>query len=431
MSELTDYGATPARDVIDLNQVRDEQAEDNHSDDKPKSLKLTGFDVPLSRDIPKRPWVYGRSYLGGVVSGTIAPGGAGKSSVTLAEAIAMASMPNDMDQTHSFLNKWTKRGLRVCYLNLEDPMTEQKRRAAAIIDKFGIDRNVIRERLLISDSVSFGLCFAEMDGGRAVVSVDLERLEKAISKNNIDVVVIDPFVSAHNVSENDNGAIDTVIKAIGGTARRTGAAIHLVHHVTKLRGDTLSQDSARGASAFVDGLRALRGIVKMTQTEAENAGLQSPQGYIRAEDMKTNYVQAEKGDWYHLQSFELENGDWVGVPVPWKYPDALDDFDGSQAKEIILAIQAAQPVRKDPQTHGEWAGTFIGEVMGWDVPDGRTKPKERTPEQCEALAKAKRALRAWETSGTLIEGEMKHPTKSNKTVKTYSVDPDKIPCATT
>ena len=242
--------------------------------------------------------------------------------------------------------------------------------ARAVIENYGLDAGALSGRLLIADSESFGLSLIEMHGGQAVLQLDVQRLEATINALGIDVVIIDPFVSAHSVSENDNGAIDKAIKALGRVARSTGACIHLVHHVAQLRGDALSQDSARGASAFVDGLRALRGVVRMTQSEAEGAGLQSPDGYIRAESMKSNYAKPEKGDWYHLKSRTLGNGESVGVPIPWKYPDAMDAFDVSEVREIMFAIQAAQPVRIGPQTHGEWAGIIIGEVMGWDVPDG-------------------------------------------------------------
>ena len=287
------------------------------------------------------------------------------------------------------------------------------------------------ERLLIADSASFGLSLIEMYGGQAVLQVDVERLEATIKTLGIDVVIIDPFVSVHSVSENDNGAIDKAIKALARVARATGACIHLVHHVAKLRGDTLSQDSARGASAFVDGLRALRGVVRMTQSEAEGAGLQSPDGYIRAESMKANYAKPEKGDWYHLQSHTLGNGESVGVPIPWKYPDAMDAFDTNQVRQIMFAVQEAEPVRLDPQTRGEWIGTIIGEVMDWNVPDGAIKKDARTSEQSINLAAVKRAVNAWEASGLLVKVKIPHPDRSNREVAAYTVEPERIPDATT
>ena len=422
------------RDIIDTSPklVEPFTKQSSQSSSEPaEPFKLKGFNVRPSNEIPRRRWLYGDAYLGGTVTGTIAPGGAGKSVLTLAEAIAIAAMPSEGQQTHSLLGKWTKRGLRVAYLNLEDDADEQERRAAAVIETYELDAGALHERLLRADSASFGLSLIEMNGGQAVLQPDIEKLEATIKANSIDVLIVDPFVSIHSVSENDNGAIDKAIKALGRVARSTGACIHLVHHVAKLRGDSLSQDSARGASAFVDGLRALRGVVKMTQSEAEGAGLQSPDGYIRAESMKANYAKPEKGDWYYLKSHTLGNGESVGVPVPWKYPDAMDAFSASDVRAIMLAVQATEHVRADPQTHGEWIGTVIGEIMGWDVPDGSTKKDKHTTKQALNLAAVKRAISAWTASGLLIASKIQNPDRSNRKAKVYTVDPERIPDATT
>src|SRR5262249_15203889 len=49
------------------------------------------FDIA---SIPPREWLYGRHYQRGVVSGTVAPGGRGKSSLVMVEAVAMATCRN-------------------------------------------------------------------------------------------------------------------------------------------------------------------------------------------------------------------------------------------------------------------------------------------------------------------------------------------------
>jgi len=433
LSEVSGDSSLP-RDIIDTSQkwIGPFIKQSIQSSDGPaEPFKLKGFTVRPSSEIPCRRWLYGDTYLAGAVTGTIAPGGAGKSVLTLAEAIAIAAMPSNGEQMHSLLGKWTRRGLKVAYLNLEDDAEEQERRAAAVIENYDLDASILPERLLIADSDSFGLSLIEMSDGQAVLQPDIEKLEATIKANSVDVLIIDPFVSTHSVGENDNVAIDKAIKALGRVARSTGACIHLVHHVAKLRGDTLTQDSARGASAFVDGLRALRGVVRMTQSEAEGAGLQSLDGYIRAESMKANYAKPEKGDWYHLKSHTLGNGESVGVPLPWKYPDAMDVFDAAEARQAILAIQEAQPVRIDPQTHGEWVGTIVGEVMGWDVPDGSIKKAARTSKQSTDLAKVKRVISAWEASGLLIRRKIPNPKRAKRAMTVYTVDPERIPDATT
>ena len=97
----------------------------------------------------------------------------------------------------------------------------------------------------------------------------------------------------------------------------------------------------------------------------------------------------------------------------------------------MFAVQEAEPVRLDPQTRGEWIGTIIGEVMDWNVPDGAIKKDARTSEQSINLAAVKRAVNAWEASGLLVKVKIPHPDRSNREVAAYTVEPERIPDATT
>ena len=57
-----------------------------------------------------------------------------------------------------------------------------------------------------------------------------------IKEHAIDVLVVDPFVSCHEVFENDNPAIDMVAKEWSRVAELGSCAIHLVHHTRKAAG---------------------------------------------------------------------------------------------------------------------------------------------------------------------------------------------------
>src|SRR5262249_60949417 len=65
------------------------------------------------------------------VGGTVAPGGTGKSSLVMVEAIAMAT-------GRDLLGEGAKEPLRVWYHNGEDNMTELERRLAGICQHYGI-----------------------------------------------------------------------------------------------------------------------------------------------------------------------------------------------------------------------------------------------------------------------------------------------------
>src|SRR5580704_10986529 len=73
------------------------------------------------RTIPPRQWLHAGHYIRGYVSATIAPGGLGKTSLQLVEAVGMAAGRN-------LLGGEGKPPLNVWYWNLEDPLEEIERR---------------------------------------------------------------------------------------------------------------------------------------------------------------------------------------------------------------------------------------------------------------------------------------------------------------
>jgi hypothetical protein len=75
--------------------------------------------------IPRRQFIYGRHYIRAFLSATVAPGGVGKSSLALVEAVAMAAGRS----LHGIV---PPKATKVWYVNLEDPREEIERRIAAI-----------------------------------------------------------------------------------------------------------------------------------------------------------------------------------------------------------------------------------------------------------------------------------------------------------
>ena len=73
----------------------------------------------------------------------------------------------------------------------------------------------------------------------------------------IDVLIIDPFVSCHNVPENDNTAQNLIVKEWGVVADKAACAVDLVDHTRKaLNGDAeVTAESSRGAKSKTDAAR--------------------------------------------------------------------------------------------------------------------------------------------------------------------------------
>ena len=380
--------------VADLNDPRflagTPAAAANDGSNEPKRFKITAtpFTWRDPSQIPPRCWVYGHHLIRKFVSLTVAPGATGKSSLVIADGIAMASN-RDILTTSVYGGP-----LRVWIWNLEDPREEIERRVVATMIHHDITPADIGDRLFLDSGRDMGLCIAKADrGGFTVLEPVIDALVEELMARRIDVLIVDPFVSSHSIPENDNGAIDALAKAWGRVAERTNTAIELVHHVRKLAGTEANAESARGAVALVAAARSCRVINRMTKDEAERAGLDSNRGYFRVVDDKCNLAaEPANADWYHLESVALENGDYVGVVEPWEWPNALDDIRVADLVNVQKAVDG-KGLRAAPQAK-DWVGYTVAEVLGWDI------------DERSARTKVGSLLKTWFKSGALVLTEV-------------------------
>ncbi|PZX18758.1 hypothetical protein LX81_00451 [Palleronia aestuarii] len=355
--------------------------------------------------IPPRPWLYGRHLLRRQVSVTVAPGGVGKSSMTICEALAMAS-------GRDLLGDWTAQGLKVWIFNLEDPRDELERRVIAAVLHHQVAPEDIKGRLFLDTGRERELCTAiQTREGVQILAPVLDDLRREIEAREIDVLIIDPFVSSHQVSENDNGAIDKVAKEWARLADRCNCAIELVHHTRKANGEELTTESGRGATALLAAARSGRVLNKMTDEMKAEAGVKDdPATYFAVTRDKSNLAPAGKRVWRRMASVELGNGDSVGVAEAWNWPDT---FDGVTTADL-LAVQHAVQKRHDEgnapgadwQTKDDWAGVIVADVLGWNV-----------TADCKRISKV---LATWEASGALKRVEVPGPQR--RTRKGLEVD---------
>jgi hypothetical protein len=79
----------------------------------------------------------------------------------------------------------------------------------AAVKHYGLDRADFEGRLFVNSGRRTEIIVAEQGPkGLMITTPVIEALVRTIQENRIDVVIIDPFVSSHRVSENDNTAID-------------------------------------------------------------------------------------------------------------------------------------------------------------------------------------------------------------------------------
>jgi AAA domain len=340
--------------------------------------------------IPQREWVYGDLLIRKIVSATISPGGTGKSSLVAVEALAMVS-------GQPLLGVSPPELLRVWLWNLEDPQEETERKVQAGAKFYGLKPSDIGDRLLVDSGRDQKLVIATTTrDGAVIVQPVVDSLVAEIIARKIDVLIIDPFVSCHEVAENDNPAMDKVVKEWGRVAGKGNCAVHLVHHTRKM-GDAaeVTTESSRGGSSQTDACRVVRTVNRMTKQEATNAGIENPRAFFRTYNDKANFAPpVEKSDWFELVGVDLGNGpmgmpgDSVGVVTEWDWPDMTAGMTAGDYDKVVAEVSGGK--WKESVQAKNWAGIAIAEALGLDL----DVPTDK--------AKVKAALRMYLNAGTLV-----------------------------
>lgn len=376
-------------------------------------IKATPYVCRDPSAIAQRPWVYGRQFLRGSLSVIVAPGAIGKTSLMVGTALALVTARPLLDKT-----VWDG-PLRVWLWNLEDSGDELARLIEAARLHWRIDVDDIGDRLFVDSGLDgAGLCMAVEDhaGFRILEPVVAELVAELIARQ-IDVLIVDPFVSCHSVSENNNGAIDAVAKKWARVGVQANCAIGLVHHTKKLNGQDATADGARGASALPNAARSVIALNRMAPDEAAQWGIEGDdrRRYFRAYDDKNNRSPpASKSDWYQLASVDLGNGpepgqgDNMQVVLPWTPPDAFSGLSWEHLRDVQAKLGTEEapgdaPARLSPQSD-EWAGETVAAVLGLDVAERKGTD----------AARVKALLRGWLGTGALVQTKEKDPKKRDE-----------------
>jgi hypothetical protein len=254
---------------------------------------------------PRRQFLYGRHYARKYVSMTVAAGDVGKTTLALTEAIAMAAH-------RPLLGVHFRQALRVWYWNGEDPREEIDRRALAICERHKIDQQSLVRNLFLDSGRDTKIVVAEMVGrtGFKIVVPVKEALIAALVALRIDILIVDPFVKTHRVSENDNVFMDAVATVFADIADAANCAVELVQHTRKTNGEEVTLEDARGAGSTTAAARMVRTLNRMPKANAPLAGIKEEQAryYVRVDDgAKSNLAPPQKATWFHLANVGLGN----------------------------------------------------------------------------------------------------------------------------
>lgn len=330
--------------------------------------------------LPARRWVVQDFLIEKKLTTLVAPGGVGKSSLTLLAALAvvtgradllnMAIRPHlirsaaaslfdddDASRARALKDAATVRSSAWVWNN-EDDMEELERRMLALLELYDIDPADLGagapSQLYLNSGEQRPLQIAAkraVGKGFVVEPVDAEAVTAHIVANNIKLLVVDPFVETHNADENNNSEISAVGTIYRQIAQQGDCAVLLVHHTRKPAAGASdahigSDDSARGAKALTDKARANYTLYGMDDKSAKALGVAKDNQwrYIRLDGGKRNLSpNRDAAVWFEKVGVDLLTSDGVTESVgairtwnPFQPVDTPDPAEDAQA--LIDAI---------------------------------------------------------------------------------------------
>lgn len=332
--------------------------------------------------LPRRQWVYGSTYIRQFCSITVAPGGLGKSTLVLTEAIAMATGRN-------LLGVEPTGKSRCGYFNAEDPLDEIKLRVAAICIHFQIDQRELIGQLFIQSGRDNEILLAQGDPGE-IIEAAFQRIEGFVKFHAIDVLILDPLANMHE-SEEDNRTYRKLGKRLSRMADRYNMSVHLVHHTKKLNGMNATVEDSRGGSALIGAVRVARAINPMDPEEAAQFGLDTHIDHFRVDPAGKNNLArpSDRAEWFLRIGVPMPNGDYCAVVERWVPPDPFEGIGEREAKRVQVALMSPDREWRESIQSNDWIGRLIAEVAGLDIEDRAIR------------AKVKKVARSWLSTGVL------------------------------
>ena len=358
----------------------------------------TVYDMFDGASIEPRRWIYGNHYLRSFVSVLASAGGIGKTSLQIVEALAIVT-------GRPLLGEEVKERTNVWIVNLEDPLEEIQRRVIAAMQHYKITPDEVRGRLFVNAGRDFSLKFGIQTRDGVLPNTKLvEYLCKQIPQKQIGCVFIDPFVGAHNINENDNMAVNAIVAEIRRVADETKSAIGLVHHIRKGNGEDASIDSVRGAGSLIGAARAARVVNKVSEDDAMKLGvdMDKAKGIFRVDDGKANLSPpADKSTYRQMIGVKIDNGEWIGVCVPFDLPDEWKGMTDAVVNEMLRMIELGPRTEDGSQEYysirPQDKDRFVGRVVTTFAFDD--------PKHMKNDGQAKRIIKTWHDKGLIEEFE--------------------------
>ncbi len=358
------------------------------SEPKPKHsehlLQYSWYSPKAEKDIAPRQFlcVNSKHHVRKYTSGTVAPGGFGKTFLIFGEALAYLT-------GKAILGFEPKEPINTC-IWCEDPIEELEGRFAAAMKLHRITERDLKARTVLMSARKDEMIIArEVRGQTEIIRPVVDNVIQQMKVFNIGIKYIDPFIKTHSLKENDNVAMDFAGRQWNRVAEETGAAIDLLFHTRKTGGEEITVEDNRGAGSMNFSMRSVRTANRMSEKEALTLGVTEEHWrHFRVGVGKTNVgPMSDRSEWYRIESIDLENGDNFGAVRRWKPPSPHEDVTYEQVREVQRAV--AQGTHWESVQADGWVGETIADVLGMDTAE---------PAQ---LAKLKAMIKGWINGGVL------------------------------
>jgi RecA-family ATPase len=274
-------------------------------------------------------------------------------------------------------------------------------RTIAAMQHYNIKPEDIKGRLFMDGEDTMQITLAAEGRDGLITNNDmLAAMIRVIKENNIGAVILDPFVSAHLVNENNNGSIQAVVAMLRKLARDTNSSVQLVHHIRKGNGDDATIDSVRGAGSLIGAARAARVINRITPEDAMALGVDEHEalGIFRVDDGKANLAPpSDKAVYRRMQSVEIANGEHIGVATEFKLPDLFDGVTADNARNVQKLVNEAE-ANQTPYKANVQAKQYVGQAVAEELNLDMEKPGDK--------AKVKAIVKQWMKTNVLKAAEM-------------------------
>ncbi|WP_198368533.1 AAA family ATPase [Roseomonas rosulenta] len=410
---------------------RKEQIE-NHWQRRAQSVDLDALNPP------PRPWVMERLLIEGGVTVLIGAGAGGKTSLAIGAGLSVATgLPLLGWRVHRPGSVW--------FMQLEDDRKEFDRRMKAATTWYHNDLDMPLSNVDLGDGrkILFAtekphLVSMKIGKAGAEAEINEQACDSVVAfcrANDVRLLVVDPLLRTHNVPENSNEAMDTVLQALVGIAGRANCAILVLHHTRKGSGADGSgrevSGAARGAVVITDAARAAFALMPM---DKKLAGTFEPKitdeqhgFYVSLVSAKENYLPRASSTWFRFEGVPLRNGDEYRpegdtVQVLRRVHLVQREQQPQQGLTAAQKLAALRIIAREPSPGERW--TRYGQKNG---------NRRVVPVLAEHLGLpepvVKAALDGWVSSGVVREEKYTRPRPSGAEASGLIVDRDALSAA--